>query len=78
MKEFRVIYKNKPSELVASPGRKELIKDLYGGNESQFKNEVDKLVWDELSMQCVWDVQEDKVTSQLFTADVNPYGWRNA
>ncbi|WP_424961756.1 hypothetical protein [Ekhidna sp.] len=78
MKEYTIIYRNRQSEEVAAHGKSDLIKHHFDGDEDKFKNEVEKLVWNELSMQCVLDVSKDKVQSQLFTADVNPYGWRNA
>ncbi|WP_425392382.1 hypothetical protein [Ekhidna sp.] len=78
MKEYTIVYKNKPSEEVAAVGKHELIKSHFEGDEKKFENEVSKLIWNELTMQCVLDVSENKVISQIFTADVNPYGWRNA
>ncbi|MEP0986447.1 hypothetical protein [Ekhidna sp.] len=78
MKEYTIIYKNKPSEVVAAAGRLDLIKIQFDGDENRFKQDVKKLVWDELSMQCVLDIASDQINAQLSTADINPYGWRNA
>jgi len=78
MKEFRFVYKSKPAEDVAYPSRSVLIQEHFNGDDNRFSSEVEKLIWDELTMKCVYDVKSGKVFTDLATADINPYGWRNA
>lgn len=77
MKEYIVIYRNNTSREVAVTGKAELIKEYFGNSEEQFKKEVSLLRWTELSMECMLDVNTGKISSEIFSADVNPYGWRD-
>lgn len=79
MKEYRVIYKGlKKSEEVMVPDKKALIRVLFDGDETKFRSEVKSLVWSTCGMQYVEDIQNEKIHAEITTADVNPYGWRNA
>ncbi len=77
MKEYTVIYKNKPSKVLHAYDRTELIRNYFQNDTDLFKKEVSRVVWSEISMQCVLDTETGKVSSELFTADINPYGWRD-
>lgn len=44
MKEYTVVYKNKPSEVLHAYDRGELIKDYFQNDTARFKKEVDKVI----------------------------------
>lgn len=77
MKEYTIIYRNDTSKQVEVADKTDLIKQFFNENEELFKKEVRLLKWSELSMECTLDVDSGKISSEIFSADVNPYGWRD-
>ena len=79
MKEYTVVYKGtRKSEMIMVPDKKTLIQEMYNGDVRKFKEEVQSLQWSTTSMHYVEDVQSEKIHAEITSADVNPYGWRNA
>ena len=76
MKEFTVIYTDGRTETLSSPGRRTLLKDHFDNDEEKFRSEVSMLKWTTLATEYVIDVQNGENNAQIFSADVNPYGWR--
>lgn len=78
MKEYTIIYKDSTTRDVQVTDKAELIREHFGGSEEEFKKQVSFLKWSELSMQCTLDTTTGKITSEISSADVNPYGWRDS
>ena len=78
MKEFTVIFRSGNSKKITSPDKPTLIKEHFNNNEEHFTKEVSRLMWSSLSMHYVEDIDSQESHAQITTADVNPYGWRNA
>ncbi len=78
MKEFTVIYRNGDSKTINAPDKSVLIQDHFEGDQKKFRNEVSRLIWSSLSMHFVEDIDSKQKHAEITTADVNPYGWRNA
>lgn len=76
MKEYTIIYKDNTSKQVEVADQTDLIKQYFDGNEERFKKEVSLLRWNDLTMQFVLDVKSGELSKEIFSADVNPYGWR--
>ena len=76
MKEYVVVYRNGSTESISCPDKKSLIQNYFKGDEIQFKEEVQLLKWDTLTMRYVENVDHGKIDAEMTTADVNPFGWR--
>ncbi|MEM9857433.1 MAG: hypothetical protein AAF843_08760 [Bacteroidota bacterium] len=77
MREYEVCYKDGTSQEIEVADRKELVNRLFNGSEDKLKNQVVLLKWQTANMFFTEDVASGKIESQITTADVNPYGWRN-
>ena len=77
MNDYTVIYKDGKTKELECAGKKELIEILFDGQENIFKDTVAKLKWSTISMRYIEDVATGKIDSEITSADVNPYGWRN-
>ncbi len=78
MKEYTVVYKDGSTKEIACQDKADLINNHFENSEEKFKNEVVRLMWNTLTMRYVEDVAAGKVNAELSSADVNPYGWRDA
>ena len=76
MKDYTLIYKDGKSESVTYPDRKTLIDEHFNGNIEKFRQDVQQLKWDTLTIRYVQDVESGKVNAEISTADANPFGWR--
>jgi hypothetical protein len=76
MKEYLVIFKDGHTECLNYPDKKTMITDHFG-TEEQFKSKVDMLKWTSLATEYVEDIRNGNKSAQIFSADVNPYGWRS-
>jgi len=77
MKEYTVFFHNGDERKISCSGKKELVKIVSDGDEKLFKEKVDRIIWSTTAMHYVEDVKTNTVNSQITSADVNPYGWRN-
>ena len=78
MKEYLIVYKNGETTKVNCADKESLVDEYFEGDKEKFKNEVERLIWSSLSIHYVEDVQKEEIDTEITTADVNPYGWRNA
>lgn len=78
MKDYTIYYKNGTTESVSYPDKNSLIASHFNGDKHKFNNEVERLSWQTLSTLYTEDIQTNECHAQIITADVNPYGWRNA
>lgn len=76
MREYTIIYNAGNSEEIICPDKETLIREHFSSNISKFEREVALLKWSSLSTEYVEDIRTGKASAQIFTADVNPYGWR--
>lgn len=76
MKEYTIIYVSGKSEEIESPDKTTLIREHFNNDMSRFQNEVARLTWTTLSTEYIEDIQAGTKHAHIFTADVNPYGWR--
>ena len=76
MKEYTIIYVSGDSEIVESPDKSTLIREHFKGDGERFLADVARLKWTSLSTEYVEDIQSGTSHANIFTADVNPYGWR--
>ncbi|MFZ6052493.1 hypothetical protein [Halocola ammonii] len=77
MTDYTIIYKDGKTEQLECAGKKELIEILFDGQEKSFKDKVSSLKWSTISMRYIEDVETGKIDSEITSADVNPYGWRD-
>lgn len=77
MRDYQIFYKNGTAKNYQCEGKKDLIDQLFEGDEKQLIARVKLLKWESANMFYSEDPSEAKVDSQITTADANPYGWRN-
>lgn len=77
MTDFTVTYLNGEVKEITSPGLSYLVKDHFNDSKEELKSMVEMITWRSDGVFYARDVQADETSSQLITADVNPYGWRN-
>lgn len=71
-----VIYNDGHSETVGYPDKQTLIREHFGSRQD-FEDKVRMLKWTTLSTEYVEDISSGKTSAHIFSADVNPYGWRS-
>ena len=77
MRDYTIHYKDGHTANIEVADKKELIEILFNGEEEKLKEQVEMLRWETANMYFSEEVHSGKVTSQITTADANPYGWRN-
>jgi hypothetical protein len=77
MREYEVFYKDGNTVNCSAADRKELAQQLFNGNEKELIEKVKLLKWSTGAMVYTQDPAEEKINSEITTADANPYGWRN-
>ena len=77
MRDYTIHYHDGHTQDIEVADKKELIEKLFNGDEEKFKQEVDRLRWQSANMFYTEDIDSGEVTSEITTADANPYGWRN-
>ncbi len=77
MRDYEVFYKNGTVENCSAADHTELADKLFDGKEEELINQVKLLKWSTGAMIYTQDPAEDKINSEITTADTNPYGWRN-
>ncbi|MTI21163.1 hypothetical protein E1176_09045 [Fulvivirga sp. RKSG066] len=78
MREYTIVYKSGKSEMIECADKAELIKYHFANDKTKFKNEVSRLMWNTLTMRYVEDIASEKIDAEISSADINPYGWRDA
>jgi hypothetical protein len=77
MREYEVFYKDGTTVNCEATDQRDLIDQLFEGKEEKLKEKVKLLKWSTGTMIYTQDPTEDKINSEITTADANPYGWRN-
>ncbi|ADR21501.1 hypothetical protein MATR_08700 [Marivirga tractuosa] len=77
MREYEVFYKDGTTVNCSAEDKTDLIKQLFGGSDNKFIDEVKLLKWTTGAMVYTQDPSHNKIDSEITTADANPYGWRN-
>jgi hypothetical protein len=78
MKEFTVQYLDGKIEKLVSPSLSILTDEHFEGSSELLKKKVKTISWRAEGVYYTRDVQADETSARLISADVNPYGWRNA
>ncbi|WKV13950.1 hypothetical protein [Marivirga harenae] len=77
MREYEVFYKDGTTVNCSAEDRKNLADQLFHGNDDELIDKVKLLKWSTGAMIYTQDPAEEKINSEITTADANPYGWRN-
>jgi hypothetical protein len=77
MREYEIFYKDGTTANCDAADQNDLVDQLFDGNEKELIDKVKLLKWSTLTMMYTKDPAEEKINSQITTADANPYGWRN-
>jgi hypothetical protein len=77
MREYQVFYKDGTTVDCNAADKKDLIEQLFEGKEAILLEKVKLLKWTTGTMVYTQDPAEEKIDSEITTADANPYGWRN-
>lgn len=77
MREYEVFYKDGTTVNCNAEDQKDLVRKLFAGDEQELINKVKLLKWSTGTMLYTQDPAEEKINSEITTADTNPYGWRN-
>jgi len=78
MKEFVLNYLDGKVKKINSPSLSLLIKEQFDDSEKLLKEKVQSIAWSTIGAHYVRDVQKGETKAELISADVNPFGWRNA
>jgi len=78
MREFVLNYLDGKVEKINAPSLALLIKEHFNGSEKELKEQVKTVAWSTVSAHYIRDVQKGETKAELISADVNPFGWRNA
>jgi len=78
MKEFTLQYLDGRVEKMVSPSLSILTKEHFDGSSELLKKRVKTISWRTEGVYYTRNVQSDETSARLISADVNPYGWRNA
>lgn len=77
MREYEVYYKDGTTINCNAADKKDLVNQLFNGEEKALINKVKLLKWSTGTMVYTQDPAEEKINAEITTADTNPYGWRN-
>lgn len=77
MREYEIFYKNGETKNCQAEDKKDLIEKMFEGDEEVLLETVKLLKWSTGTMLYTQDPAQDKINSEITTADANPYGWRN-
>ncbi|WP_375580604.1 hypothetical protein ABWH96_06125 [Marivirga tractuosa] len=77
MREYEVFYKDGTTVNCNAADKNDMVDQLFNGNEKELIEKVKLLKWSTGAMVYTQDPAEEKINSEITTADANPYGWRN-
>ncbi len=78
MKEFIIRYLDGKVRKINAPSISILKQEHFKGNDREVKEKVKTISWSTGATYYTRDVQTGETKAELISADVNPFGWRNA
>lgn len=76
MTYYTVYHKDGSKNTHLSDSKDQLIKELFQGDKTRFKQDVQYLQWTTAGMTIKENVRTGGLERAIVGADVNPYGWR--
>jgi len=78
MKEFVLRYLDGKVRKLSAPSLSVLKKDHFQNSDKKLKEIVKNISWSTGATYYTRNVQTGETKAELISADVNPFGWRNA
>lgn len=74
---YTLILNDSSKSVVLAESMEELEAELVNRFSPEFRNEVKEVHWVDKTLHCAMNYQTGEIKRDIFTADTNPFGYRN-